>query len=107
MSKPTESDRIKAGICALALRRAITDPSTMGEKQTMHVDLSRPRRGQWLTTWANVRGFMRVDCSVAGTFYQHECLPGWVYGRDEIKTEMLPDLEVLERHGMLPKAATR
>jgi hypothetical protein len=67
----------------------------------MHLDLSRPRRGLWLTTWANLPGFVRENSA-----YRHDCLPGWQYTRAEIVPEMIPDLEALAEKGERPTVAT-
>ncbi|PMU89250.1 hypothetical protein, partial [Pseudomonas sp. GP01-A4] len=58
---PTEDERRRAGEAAQALRAAIADPSTMGAKSTAHVDLARPRRGEWWESWANLPGFHRIN----------------------------------------------
>jgi len=101
-AKVTDADRQAARVAAAALRRAIEDPASMGEMHTMHLDLSRPRRGEWWTTWANLPGFSKVNHR-----YRHDCLPGWEYQRDEIRSEMIPDLEALAEQGVRPKEATR
>ncbi|GLS44424.1 hypothetical protein [Methylobacterium brachythecii] len=98
---PTDDERRIAGEAARDLRAAIADPSTMGVKGVMHVDYSRPRRSEWLTTWSNLPGFFR-----SGRHYTHACLPGWVYARHEIKAEMIPDLEALAERGVRPIEAT-
>ena len=98
---PTMQERADAARAARALRAAIADPSTKGDERTMHVDYSRPRRGEWITTWSNLPGFTRVNGR-----YQHACLPGWQYARAEIKTEMIPDLEALAERGVRPTEAT-
>ena len=100
---PTAEEREKARAAAAALRRAIADPSTMGAKSVMHVDYSRPRRADWLTTWANLPGFVRAS----GPVYRHALLPGWEYRRHEVKAEMIPDLEALAERGVRPTEATR
>lgn len=73
----------------------------MGAEQTLHVDYSRPRRAEWITTWANLPGFSRVN-----GVYHHACLPGWQYARAEIKLEMIPDLEALAERGVRPTEVT-
>lgn len=99
---PTMEERQRARDGAVALRKAIADPSTMGEQTNAHVDLCRPRRGEWWTMWANLPGFRRVN----GSRYSHACLPGWTYARSEIKTELIPDLEALAERGVRPTEAT-
>ena len=98
---PTEEERRRAGEAARALRAAIADPSTMGERSVMHVDWCRPRRGEWHVTWANLPGFTRVDGR-----YRHASLPGWEYARSEVRRELIPDLEALAEHGVRPTEAT-
>ncbi|MDR3488761.1 MAG: hypothetical protein P4M05_28140 [Bradyrhizobium sp.] len=99
---PTMLERAQAAKAARALRCAIADPSTKGAEMTAHVDYSRPRRAEWITTWANLPGFARVN-----GVYRHECLPGWEYVRAEIKSELIPDLEALAERGVRPAEATR
>lgn len=98
---PTFPEREAARKAAAALRLAIAYPSTMGEASTVHIDMSRPRRALWITSWANLPGFQRVNGA-----YQHDCLPGWQYQRREIVTELIPDLEVLAERGERPTQAT-
>ena len=98
---PTMRERVDAAIAARALRAAIADSSTMGEPQCLHIDYSRPRRGEWITTWANLPGFSRVDGS-----YRHASLPGWEYARAEVRAELIPDLEALAERGVRPTQAT-
>lgn len=98
---PTAEERETARLAAAAMRRAIADPPTMGERAVIHVDYSRPRRAEWITTWANLPGFMRVNGQ-----YQHDCLPGWVYERCEIVPELIPDLEALAERGERPSVST-
>lgn len=100
---PTAEERRLAAIAAAALRRAIEDPASMGEERNAHVDLSRPRRGEWWTTWENLPGFLRVN----RVRYRHRLLPGWEYTRGEVLAEMIPDLEALADRGERPTAATR
>ncbi len=78
----------------------------MGEKGVMHVDLARPRRGVWYTTWSNLPGFLR-SLDRGGRVYTHALLPGWEYQRREVKAEMVPDLEALAERGVRPTEATR
>lgn len=94
-------ERAAAARAARALRAAIADPTTMGEPASYHMDLSRPRRGLWVTTWANLPGFRRIN----GRF-EHDCLPGWEYSRAEVRAELIPDLEVLAERGVRPTEAT-
>lgn len=102
-SAPTQDERDQARVAAAALRLAIADPSTMGAEAVMHIDFSRPRRGVWLTTWANLPGFTRAS----GLVYSHALLPEWEYQRHEVRAEMIPDLEALAEHGVRPTEATR
>lgn len=101
-SLASEKDRLAAAAVA-ALRAAISDTTTMGERSVAHIDLSRPRRGEWWETWANLPGFTRIN----GNRYTHALLPGWEYSRAEIKSEMIPDLEALAERGVRPTEATR
>lgn len=71
----------------------------------MHVDLSRPRRGEWWETWTGLPGFVRVNGRRG--HYHHSCLPGWIYQRHEIVAEMIPDLKTLAERGVRPTEATR
>ena len=104
LQPPTEDERRRAGEAARALREAIADPAMMGAKSVMHVDLARPRRGEWWESWANLPGFHRIN-GKAGR-YIHALLPGWTYARSEIVAEMIPDLEALAEHGVRPTEAT-
>jgi hypothetical protein len=97
------SVRADAAAAADALKKAIADSSTMGVRSVAHIDLSRPRRGEWWETWANLPGFTRIN----GVRYRHDLLPGWEYERSELRTELIPDLEALAEHGVLPTEATR
>ena len=101
---PTAEERQSARAAAAALRATIADPSTMGSRAVTHVDLARPRRGEWWETWANLPGFARVNGRRG--HYVHACLPGWTYARSEIVAEMIPDLEALAEHGVRPTEAT-
>lgn len=103
LAAPTEAERAGAKIAAAALRAAIADPSTMGERSVAHIDLFRPRRGEWWETWANLPGFTRIN----GTRFTHRLLPGWEYTRADIVAEMIPDLEALAERGVRPTEATR
>ena len=103
LAAPTEQERAEAAVAAAALRAAIADPSTMGERSVAHIDLSRPRRGEWWETWSNLPGFTRIN----GSRFTHRLLPGWEYSRSEIKAEMIPDLEALALRGVRPTEATR
>jgi hypothetical protein len=100
---PTEQERAAAGAAAAALKAAFADPATMGERSVVHIDLSRPRRGEWWETWANLPGFTRVNSHK----FRHALLPGWEYLRTELKSEMIPDLEALAERGVRPTEATR
>lgn len=103
LAPPTEQERTEARAAAAAMRAAIADPATMGARAVMHVDLSRPRRGEWWETWANLPGFTRIN----GSRFTHTLLPGWEYNRHEVRAEMIPDLEALAEHGVRPTQATR
>ena len=96
-------ERAAAAEAARALRQAIADPTTMGDRRDMHVDFCRPRRGAWFTTWQNLPGFSRES----GSRYTHALLPGWEYLRHEIRSELIPDLEALAERGVRPTEATR
>lgn len=98
---PTEDERRRAGEAARALRAVLADHTKLGEESTMHADLSRPRRALWITTWAGLPGFSRVN-----GLYRHELLPGWEYARAEVRAEMIPDLEALAERGVRPTEAT-
>lgn len=97
-------DRQKAREAAAAIRAAIADPAKAGERSTVHLDLSRPRRGVWLATWANLPGFA---FDIGARSYSHALLPGWSYTPREMRTEMLEDLERYADTGEQPKVATR
>ncbi|KQS75482.1 hypothetical protein ASG32_27345 [Methylobacterium sp. Leaf361] len=101
---PTDDERRRAGEAARALREAIADPSTMGAKTAAHVDLARPRRGEWWESWANLAGFHRIN-GKAGR-YIHALLPRWSFARAEIVAEMIPDLEALAERGVRPTEDT-
>lgn len=103
VAAPTDRERADAGAAAAALRKAFADPMTMGERSVAHVDLARPRRGEWWETWANLPGFTRIN----GSRFVHRLLPGWEYARNELKSEMIPDLEALAVNGVRPTEATR
>lgn len=98
---PTLPEREAARKAATAMRKAIADPSTMGEASTLHIDYSRPRRTEWITTWANLPGLKRINGA-----YHHDCLPGWQYTRAEVLPELIPDLEALAELGIRPTQAT-
>ncbi|MDH2313391.1 hypothetical protein [Methylobacterium brachiatum] len=101
---PTEDERRRADKAAQALRAAIADPSTMGAKSVAHVDLVRPRRGEWWESWSNLPGFHRINGKRGR--YIHEMLPGWSYTQREIRAEMIPDLEALAERGERPTEDT-
>jgi hypothetical protein len=101
--KASLDQRDEAKAAAVALRAAIADPTTMGERSVAHIDLSRPRRGEWWETWSNLPGFTRIN----GSRFIHRLLPGWEYSRAEIIAEMIPDLDALAEHGVQPTKATR
>jgi hypothetical protein len=102
-------ERAAAAEAARALRLSIADPSTKGDESTVHIDFAAsrkngvrlPRRAVWITRWAGVPGFARVN----GRF-EHDCLPGWVYERHEVRREMIPDLEALAERGIRPTEVT-
>jgi hypothetical protein len=100
---PTPEDRAQAAAAAQALRQAWSTMATTGEKITFHVDLARPRRGEWWTVWSGLPGFIHRH----GRGYTHVLLPGWVYSHSAIKSEMIPDLERLAATGERPTEATR
>jgi hypothetical protein len=103
LAPPTKEERAAAAAAAIALRTAIADPSTMGYRTVMHIDLSRPRRGEWWVSWENLPGFFRLS----GRRYVHRLLPGWEYARAEVISEMIPDLEALAESGVRPTETTR
>lgn len=99
---PSDAERALARAAAAALRAALADPSTMGERWAAHLDFNRPRRGEWWETWRNLPGFVRVD----GWCYRHDCLPGWQYAAYEVRHELIPDLEALAERGAWPNDRT-
>lgn len=101
LQPPTMRERADAAVSARALRAALADPVRMGAAQTMHIDYSRPRRGEWITRWADLPGFAQVNGS-----FEHDLLPGWRYTRAEVLAEMIPDLELLAERGIRPTQAT-
>ncbi|WP_375408555.1 zinc-finger-containing protein [uncultured Methylobacterium sp.] len=98
---PTQEERDAARVSARLIKSAIMHPEEMGEPFTAHLDLSNPRRGLWITTWANLPGLCRTN-----GLYSHELLPGWVYKPAEVLAEMVPDLEALAERGVRPTQAT-
>jgi hypothetical protein len=100
---PTAEERILARQAAVCLRTALANPSLRGERTVIHVDLRRPRRGEWWETWSRLPGFTRVN----GRAYRHALLPGWEYLAAEVRAEMIPDLDHLAETGERPKVATR
>lgn len=96
--------RRQAADAAAAIRRAIAEPSTAGERSTVHIDMSRPRRGVWLATWANLPG---LTLDAGRRVYSHVLLPGWEYTPAELRGEMIADLERFAETGERPKVATR
>ena len=100
---PTEEERDAARTAAAALRAAIADPSTVGNAAVVHIDLGRPRRGEWWETWDSLPGLTRIN----GTRFVHQLLPGWEYSWAELSTETIPDLEALAERGVRPTEATR
>jgi hypothetical protein len=101
---PTDDERRQAGEAARAMRAAIANPNLVGAKSIVHVDLVRPRRGEWWETWSNLPGLVRVNGPRG--HYWHTLLPGWTYARSEIRSEMIPDLEALAERGVRPTEAT-
>lgn len=101
LAAPTEAERGAAAIAALALRAAIADPDARGERATAHIDYSRPRRAEWIHTWANLPGLTCVNGA-----YLHDLLPGWQYTAEELERELIPDLEALAERGVRPTVAT-
>ncbi|MBY0256178.1 zinc-finger-containing protein [Methylobacterium sp.] len=98
---PTMQERAAAAISARAISAAFGDDAAMGERSTLHIDYSRPRRAEWICTWANLPGFSRVNGA-----YLHDLLPGWQYAAHEVRLEMIPDLEALAERGVRPTVAT-
>lgn len=99
----SDKERADAKAAADALRAAFADSTTMGARSVVHLDLARPRRGEWWETWSNLPGFTRIN----GHRFTHSLLPGWEYSRSEIKSEMIPDLDALAERGERPTEATR
>lgn len=102
--KNNPRDRQEAASAARTIRRAIVDPSSAGERSAAHILMSRPRRGVWIFSWANVPG---LTLEAGRHLYSHKLLPGWEYTPTEMRTEMLDDLERFAETGELPKVATR
>ncbi|KQQ39082.1 hypothetical protein ASF58_23360 [Methylobacterium sp. Leaf125] len=101
LPEPTEAERGAAAIAALALRAALSYPEAWGQQSTIHIDYSRPRRAEWVTTWSELPGLTCINGA-----YLHDLLPGWQYTRAELELEMAPDLEALAEHGIRPTVAT-
>jgi hypothetical protein len=93
-----------AGKAAAAIRAAIADPTTSGEKSIVHLLLARPRRRVWLTTWSNIPG---LTFEQGRRVWSHVLLPKWEYTTAEMRTEMIDDLEHLAETGEQPTVATR
>jgi hypothetical protein len=91
---------------ASALRAALADPSTAGERGIVHLLLARPRRGAWVRTWSNLPGLF-LDIGSHTYTYTHVLLPGWQYTPAEMRSEMIDDLEHFAETGEQPKVATR
>jgi hypothetical protein len=100
---PTPEERAEARAFLPLLRYFIANPDACGKATIAHIDMTRPRRGLWLKTWATLPGFSLI----VGDGYQHRLLPGWVYLDTELADEMLPDLEALAERGVRPTEATR
>lgn len=96
--------RRQAADAAAGIRAAIADSKAAGERSTMHIDMSRPRRGIWLHTWSNLPG---LTLDAGQLLYSHVLLPGWEYTPAELRTELIPDLEHFAETGEQPKVATR
>lgn len=99
----TEADRVAARASASAIRASLVDKAAAGERATIHIDMSRPRRGVWLHTWENLPG---LSLDIGRRMYSHTLLPGWEYSVREFRTEMLDDLDLLAETGERPKVAT-
>ena len=78
MSEVLPITRLVARQAAEAIRAAISDPTSAGERAAAHLDLSRPRRGVWLCTWANVPG-LTLDCG--RRMYSHVLPLEWRHPR--------------------------
>lgn len=102
----TFAEREAAAAAAQAMRQAISTPTLMGEPTTMHMSLSKPRRGEIWKTWPGLPGLTKV-IGREGAQYMHDLLPGWTYTKQEILAELIPDLERLAEHGERPGKATR
>lgn len=98
---PAMRERADAATAARALRAAIADPTTMGERSVMFVDFGRPSRGECRVTWTGLPGFCRV-----GDRCRYELLAGWEDTWAEVRAEMIPDLEALAERGVRPTEAT-
>lgn len=98
------AERTGAPTAVVAIRLALREPESAGERCVMHVDMARPRRGVWLATWPNLPGLI---LDLGRRTYTHTLLPGWEYNVQEMRTEMLEDLDKLATTGELPKVATR
>ncbi len=72
-------ERALAARAARALRAAIADPSTMGAAQSLHIDYSRPRRAEWITSWASLPGFSRR--TGRHVLYHRLSLAGWEFSK--------------------------
>jgi hypothetical protein len=99
--EPARSDAAKA---AAAIRRAIANPASAGERSVIHLLMARPRRGVWLATWSNLPG---LTLDSGRRVYAHALLPKWEYTVAEMRTEMIDDLEHFAATGEQPKVATR
>lgn len=89
---------------AATIRAALVDPAAAGERGLIHIDMARPRRGIWLTTWRNIPG-LTLDRST--NTYAHALLPGWLYTPAEMRCELIVDLEHFADTGNQPKEVTR
>lgn len=105
MPKPlpdaTAEDRASAADAALRLQAALDNPDLLGEMTAIHVYYGKGR-GEWLKNWTGVPGF-----SYGSGGFRHALLPGWTYTKDELRTEMIPDLQKLALTGERPTVATR
>ena len=95
--------RQAAQAAADAIRKWLADPASGGVSQGVHIRMARPRRGVWLTTWANLPGLFYDR---GARTYSHVLLPGWCYTPAEMRTEMLDDLELFARTGWRPTEAS-
>lgn len=96
--------RHAAAEAARAIRAAIADPSSAGERSSTHIRRARPLGSTWLTMWSNLPGLILDQ---RAREYSHTLLPGWTYTPGEMRTEMIVDLEHFATTGEQPEIATR